>query len=254
MDLPGRQADLVRAVVASNPRTVVVVNAGSVVDLDCAEGAAAIVQSWYLGQETGSAVADVLTGVRSPSGRLPTTYGRRLEDWPSWLNYPGEANKVLYGEELFMGYRGFDERGIEPRWCFGHGLSYTTFEWGATTVDREEVPIAGGPARRHVSALTVRVEVTNTGDVAAHEVVQCYLHDGTGQLRRPDQELRAFRKVLLAPGESRTVELVLDERAFAAWDPDAAAWSVAAGDHEVRVGPSSRDLRGIVPVEVTDPT
>ncbi len=253
LDLPGRQPDLVRAVVAANPRTVVVVNAGSVVDLDCAEGAAAVVQSWYLGQETGPAVADVLTGVHSPSGRLPTTYGRRLEDWPSWLNYPGEAGRVLYGEELFMGYRGFDERGIEPRWCFGHGLTYTTFEWGAATVDREELPIAGDTVRRHVPALTVRVEVTNVGEVAAAEVVQCYLHDGTGRLRRPDQELRAFQKVQLGPGESRTVELTLDERAFAAWDPDAGTWTVAAGDHEVRVGPSSRDLRGIVPVRITDP-
>lgn len=252
LSLPGRQADLVRAVAAANPRTVVLVNAGSVVDLDCADDAAAIAQTWYLGQETGHSVAEILTGAHSPAGRLPMTYGRRVEDWPSWLNYPGESGAVLYGEELFMGYRGFDERGTDPRWCFGHGLSYTTFEWGATTVDHDMVPIAGPGAARHVPALTVTVEVTNTGDRPAHEVVQCYLHDGTGQRRRPDQELRAFAKVLLEPGERRAVELTLDERSFAAWDPTGADWTVAPGSYEVRVGPSSRDLRGTVMVDVIE--
>ena len=243
MELPGRQAELVRAVTSANDRTVVLVNAGSVVDLDCARDAAAIAQTWYLGQETGTAVAQVLTGEHSPSGRLPMTYGHRVEDWPSWLNYPGEADQVLYGEELFMGYRGFDERGIEPRWCFGHGLTYTTFAWGGTAVDRDEVPIAGVEPQRLRAALRVRVEVTNTGEVDGHEVVQCYLHDGTGRLRRPDQELRAFSKVQVAAGETRVVELTLDERAFAAWDPTSGSWTVAPGAYEVRLGPSSRDLR-----------
>ncbi|MFN7150301.1 MAG: beta-glucosidase H [Microthrixaceae bacterium] len=252
LDLPGRQAALVRAVVDANPRTVVLVNAGSVVDLDCAHGAAALAQTWYLGQETGHAVADVLLGDHSPSGRLPMTYGERLEDWPSWLNYPGEADRVLYGEELFMGYRGFDERGTEPRWCFGHGLTYTTFEWGATTADRDELAIAGPDPQRHVTAVRVDVEVRNAGGVAAAEVVQCYVHDGTGQRRRPDQELVAFAKVHLEPGEATTVTLELDERAFAAWDAAASCWSVDAGTYEVRVGPSSRDVRGEVVLDVTD--
>ena len=151
-----------------------------------------------------------------------------------------------------MGYRGFDEQATEPRWCFGHGLTYTTFDWGATTVDRDELPIAGDDPRRHRTAVTLRVEVTNAGDVAAHEVVQCYLHDGTGQVRRPDQELRAYAKVLLGPGETRSVELHVDERAFAAWEPVTGRWTVAPGDFELRVGPSSRDLRGVVPVTVVD--
>jgi beta-glucosidase len=252
LDLPGRQAALVEAVTAANPRTVVLVNAGSVVDLDCAQGAAAVAQTWYLGQETGHAVADVLLGDHSPSGRLPMTYGERLEDWPSWLNYPGEADRVLYGEELFMGYRGFDERDTDPRWCFGHGLTYTTFDWGATTADRDEAAIAGPDPRRHETALRLAVEVRNAGDVGAAEVVQCYVHDGTGQRRRPDQELVAFAKVHLEPGESTTVTLELDERAFAAWDAAASCWSVDAGTYEVRVGPSSRDVRGEVVLEVSD--
>ncbi|MHB1140059.1 MAG: glycoside hydrolase family 3 protein, partial [Microthrixaceae bacterium] len=129
MALPGAQDELLRAVIAANPATVVLVNAGSVVDLDAAEGAPAIAQLWYLGQEAGDAVAAVLTGAASPSGRLPTTYGRRVQDWPSDVNYPGDAGQVLYGEELFMGYRGFERRDVEPRFCFGHGLGYSTFEW-----------------------------------------------------------------------------------------------------------------------------
>ncbi len=253
MDLPGAQADLVRAVTAVNERTAVLVGAGSVVNLDCADDAAAIAQTWYLGQEAGVAVADVLTGAHSPSGRLPMTYGHRVEEWPSWLNYPGEADRVLYGEELFMGYRGFDERETEPRWCFGHGLTYSSFDWGSTSVDHDEVPIAGVAPERHRTALTMRVELTNTGDVDAQEVVQCYVHDGSGVLRRPDQELAAFAKVALSPGQTRTVELMLDERAFAAWDPSAGCWTVAPGAYELRVGPSSRDLRAIVPIDVVDP-
>lgn len=252
LELPGRQADLVRAVTAANPRSVVLVNAGSVVDLDCADEAAAVAQTWYLGQETGLAVADVLLGAHAPSGRLPMTYGRRLEHWPSWLNYPGEDGRVLYGEELFMGYRGFDERDTEPRWCFGHGLTYTTFDWGQVHVSRDELAIAGTTPRRGAPVLRIDVPVTNDGPVAAHEVVQCYLHDGTGQRRRPDQELKGFAKVLVEPGSTATVGIELDERAFAAWDPASGVWTVSPGDYELRLGPSSRDVRAILPVTVVE--
>lgn len=252
LDLPGRQADLVRAVCAANPRTVVVVNAGSAVDLDCADGAAAVLQSWYLGQETGAAVAQVLTGRHSPSGRLPLTYGRRLEDWPSWLNYPGEGGEVLYGEELFMGYRGFEERGTDVRWPFGHGLGYADLEWVAVRADCDQLALAGVEPERGRVALSIEVDLANVGDVDGHEVVQCYVHDGTGQLRRPDQELRGFAKVHLAAGASGTATIELDQRAFAAWDPDAHRWTISAGTYEVRLGSSSEDLRGELLVEVVD--
>ncbi len=252
LSLPGAQGDLVRAVVAANPRTVVLINAGSAVDLDCAEGAPALAQIWYLGQEAGDAVADVLLGARSPSGRLPMTYGARLEDWPSWLNYPGEADEVLYGEELFMGYRGFEERGTEPRFCFGHGLGYTTIEWRAAATDADDLAIAGVVPEDRSRVLRVSVELTNVGDRAGAEVVQCYVHDGTGTLRRPDQELRAFAKVHLDPGASTTVDLDLDERAFAAWDPAQRRWTVAPGSYEVRLGVSSEELRATFDVDVVE--
>ncbi|CAN5570869.1 glycoside hydrolase family 3 C-terminal domain-containing protein [soil metagenome] len=249
MSLPGDQDDLLRAVIAANPRTVVLVNAGSVVDLTAAEGAAALAQTWYLGQETGTAVADLLLGDANPSGRLPTTYGRREQDWSSYLNYPGEAGQVLYGEELYMGYRGFDRSQIEPLFPFGHGLSYTTFAWGDASLSTGELALADLSSD---AALTVSIDVTNTGDRAGAEVVQCYVHDVDSTLRRPDQELRGFAKVQLEAGQTATVQIPLTFRSFAAWNPETSEWTVEPGEFEIRVGASSRDRRDTVSVKVTD--
>jgi beta-glucosidase len=245
--LPGEQDELLTSVIAANPRTVVLVNAGSPVDLWAAADAPALAQTWYLGQETGHAVADLLVGAHSPSGRLPMTYGAHVRDWPSHLNYPGEAGHVLYGEELFSGYRGFDERGIEPLFCFGHGLTYTTFDWAHAQLSSHTVSVA----ELAEGSLRVSVEVTNSGGRAGAEVVQCYVHDAATELRRPEQELRGFAKVHLEPNRTETVSIALDERAFAAWDPNESAWVVAPGVHEVRLGSSSRDLRGLLQLKVT---
>jgi beta-glucosidase len=255
MGLPGGQGELARAVIAANPRTVVLVNAGSPVDLSATVDAPALAQIWYLGQETAGAVADVLTGAVDASGRLPTTLGNRPEDWPSFLNYPGEAGEVLYGEELFMGYRGFDARGTEPAFCFGHGLSTTTFDWGepqlsASTVDVGDLTEDGPTTGRGVD---VTLTVTNTGSRAGVEVVQVYVHDVASALRRPPQELKGFAKVHLAPGASEAVTITLPRRAFAAWDPATAAWTVEPGRFEVRVARSSRDVAATLAVEVTAP-
>ena len=245
--LPGEQDELLTSVIAANPRTVVLVNAGAPVDLWAAEGAPALAQTWYLGQETGHAIADLLVGAHSPSGRLPMTYGRHVHDWPSHLNYPGEAGHVLYGEELFTGYRGFDERGVEPLFCFGHGLTYTTFDWDHAALSSHHVSLAD----LRDGALSVSVEVTNTGGHAAAELVQCYVHDAASELRRPDQELRGFAKVLVEPGRTETVTIPLGERAFAAWDPNESDWVVAPGVHEVRLGSSSRELRAVLQLKIT---
>ena len=247
MELPGDQAELVAAVVAANPRTVVLVNAGSVVDLSSAANAPALAQTWYLGQETGAAVADVLLGHANPSGRLPMTYGARLEDWPSFLNYPGDSGHVLYGEQLFMGYRGFEARGTEPVFCFGHGLSYTRFDWSDAQLSRA----SAAADSLDDDPIEVRVTVTNVGDRRGAEVVQCYLHDDASTLRRPDQELRSFAKVELDPGESATVTMPLASRAFAAWDPAAQGWVVEPGTFEVRVAASSQDVRAQLSLELS---
>jgi len=226
MALPAPQDELVRAVAGANPNTIVIVNAASPVEMPWADDVAAIMQVWFPGEEWGNALADVVSGDISPSGKLPTTVPFRLEDTPAFTNYPGERGRVRYGEGIFVGYRWYDTRRIEPRFCFGHGLSYTTFALDPPTWDGSRV----------------RLRMTNTGDVRGAETVQCYVHDREASVARPAQELKAFAKVWLDPGESREVELPLDDRAFAFWDVDARAWTVEPGAFELRIGTSSRAI------------
>lgn len=232
--LPGRQAELVERVAAANPRTVVVVNAGAPVDLAPAEGAPALLWAWYPGQEAGHALADLLFGDAEPGGRLPTTFPVRLEDTPSFPFHPGRDGKAVYGEGVFAGYRHYDTKGLAPRFAFGFGLSYTRFELSdlelsATSASREELP------------LEAHVTLRNVGDRMGSEVVQLYVHDPQARVPRPEQELRAFAKLRLAPGEARRIRLGLPERAFAFWE-EGSGWVVEPGDYEIRVGRSSRDL------------
>ncbi|HEX5615040.1 MAG TPA: glycoside hydrolase family 3 C-terminal domain-containing protein [Acidimicrobiia bacterium] len=243
MDLPGRQDELVARVLDAQPRTVVVVNAASPVSMPWADAAAATMQAWFPGQEWGRALADVLSGDVSPSGRLPTTIPMRVDDAPPMAggtrSYPGEAGAVHYTEGLLVGHRWYDAHDIEPRFPFGHGLSYTTFAWSDATV----TPSADGGA-------VVHVRVANTGAVAASEVVQVYVHRIGHPPERPDQELRGFAKVALAPGDARGVEVPISGRAFQRWDDAAGAWATVAGDYEVRVAASSRDVRATLAFSV----
>ncbi len=233
--LPGRQAELVERVAAANPRTIVVLNAGAPVDLEWLERVPAAVQLWYAGQESGNALADVLFGDVSPSGRLPHTVPCRLEDTPAFLSWPGEHGRSVYGEGLFMGYRWYDARRIEPRLPFGHGLSYTRFEYGSLRLSRARL--------RPGESLDVSLELANRGPRAGQEVVQLYVRDVRAKVARPERELRAFAKVELAPSESRTVTLRLEPRAFSYWDSGAKDWVAEPGEFELQVGASSRDVR-----------
>lgn len=237
-DLPGRQGELVEAVVAANPRTVVVVNAGSPVSLGWAHEVPALAQSWFLGQETGNAVADVLSGDVDASGRLPTTLPRSMRDTPAFLDYPGERGEVRYGEGIFVGYRWYDARGIELAFPFGHGCSYTTFDYGDL-----DVTVEGG-------GLTVTVPITNTGSRLGAEVVQVYLSDVEASVTRPPKELAAFAKVRCAPGVTETVCLRIGHEALAFWDVDAKGWRVEPGAFEVLVGSSAADIRRRTTVRV----
>jgi beta-glucosidase len=196
-----------------------------------------VLVSWFGGQEMADAIVDVLTGDTDPGGRLPTTYPRRLEDVPCFFDYPGDGAEVRYGEGVFVGYRGYDARDIEPAWPFGHGLSYTEFEHGDIELSASEVEIAED------LRVTARVAVTNTGARAGREVVQLYVAPRSPRMPRPPQELKAFAKVTLEPGERRDVALTLDFRSFAAWDPERHGWVVDPGDYEIRAGRSSRDIR-----------
>lgn len=230
MELPGEQARLIEAVCAVNSNTVVVINAGSPLSMNWLDRAAAVLWAWYPGQEAGNAIADVLFGDVNPSGRLPMTFPRRLQDNPAYINYPGENGQVYYGEGLFVGYRYYDKKGIDPLFPFGYGLSYTTFEYSNLVVE------VGDPIR-------LRVDVRNTGTRAGKEVVQVYVRDVQSRLMRPEKELKAFAKVTLLPGETQTVTFTLDEEALAYYDPARPGWVTEAGEFEVLVGSSSRDIR-----------
>jgi len=233
--LPGRQDELVAAVAAANPRTIVVVNAGSPVAMPWAGDAAALVQLWYPGQEGGRALADVLFGDADPGGRLPLTIPMRMEDTPAFLSCPGEALALRYDEGVFVGHRWYDARGIAPRFAFGHGLSYARFEYGALRVAREAVA-AGEP-------VAAEVEVANASERAGVEVVQLYLAAPPGPLRRPPLALVGFAKLRLAPGARGVARFAVPSRALSVWDVAARAWRVEPGAYQLAAGRSSRDLR-----------
>ena len=224
MELPREQAALVAAVAAANPRTVVCLNAAAPIAMDWAETVSAVLICGLPGQEWGHALADVLFGDVEPSGRLPTTLPARLADTPSHASYPGSDGQVEYNEGLFMGYRGYDRDGTRPRFCFGHGLGYTSFDYG--------------PAR--VEQMTASVDVTNMGKRAGAIVVQCYVHEVAAPPDVPTQALAAFEKVRLEPGETTTVSFELGPRAFAHWRD---GWVITPGTYEIRLGASSRDIR-----------
>ncbi len=239
MALPGEQRELIERVAGANPNTVVVMNAGSPVEMDWLDQVPAVLQAWFPGQESGNALADVLFGDTNPCGKLPTTFPKRLQDSPAFFNYPGENGTVLYGEGIFVGYRGYDARDIEPLFPFGHGLSYTTFEYGDASV-----------ATEGSDAVVVEVDITNTGSRAGCEVVQCYVRDVQARLSRPPKELKGFTKVSLGPGETATARIVLDGRAFSYYDPSRGGWVLEPGDFELLIGSSSRDIRTVATVTI----
>jgi beta-glucosidase len=235
LELPGRQNALVEQVAAANPRTIVVLNTGSPVTMPWIDRVAAVVQAWYPGQECGNAIADVLFGDVTPSGKLPQTFPMRLEDNPSHLNFPGENGRVYYGEGLYVGYRYYDAKRLAPLFPFGFGLSYTTFGYGTPRLSAQEI----GPD----ATLQVSVDVTNTGPRAGKEVVQLYVRDPRSRLQRPEKELKAFAKIHLEPGATRTVTLSVGRDALAYYDDRQQAWVAEAGEFELLIGASSRDIR-----------
>jgi beta-glucosidase len=226
--LPGEQDELVRRVAAANPRTIVVVNTGSPVELPWADDVAAVLHGSFGGQEMGEGVVDVLTGASDPGGRLATTFPLRLEDTPAFTSFAPENHFVRYTEGVFVGYRWYDTRRIPVRFPFGHGLSYGTTQWSEPAASASTV-IPGMP-------LEIELTVANTGERPATDVVQCYVEPLAAPVSRPRQELKAFAKVELAPGEQTTVRLSLDDRAFSYWH---------TGDDHAVVGEPVNDLAGL---------
>ncbi len=242
LGLPDNQVRVLEAVAAANPRVVVVLANGSAVSLPWRERVPAVLETWLGGQAGGSAVADVLLGVREPGGRLTETIPHRLHDTPAFGNFPGEAGHVRYGEGVLVGYRWYDTRDVDVAYPFGHGLSYTTFAYDDLRVD---VHGQGADVR-----VDVAVTLTNTGTRAGREVVQVYVADPQASVQRPVRELRAFTPVDLAAGESRVVTFELGARALAYWHPGLRRWAVEGGEFVVEVGASSRDVRATASVDV----
>lgn len=239
--LPYNQDRVIEALVRVNRRTVVVLVSGNSVAMPWADRVPAIVEGWYCGSEAGNALASVLVGDVNPSGKLPFTMCERLEDYHAHalndpLVYPGVGYKQFYKDDIFVGYRWSDlQKSNKPLFCFGHGLSYTTFEYSRVTLDRKQMTTA--------DTLRVRVTVKNTGRRAGAEVVQLYVSDAESSLPRPLKELKGFEKVMLQPGESREVEFLLDCTSLSYFDDTKHEWVAEPGRFEVLVGASSGDIR-----------
>jgi beta-glucosidase len=199
----------------------------------------AVLLSWYSGMEGGNAIARVLFGDVNPSGKLPATFPKRLADSPAHTSgakgFPGENGTTVYSEGVFVGYRWFDTKNIEPLFAFGHGLSYTTFQYSKLKVVR------GGDANS--PSATVEFEITNTGKRAGAEVAQIYVQDVKASVVRPVKELKGFQKVQLQPGETKTISVPLDRSAFAFYDDKQGAWVVEGGEFKILAGASAADIR-----------
>ncbi len=232
LELPGRQDELIREILKVNPRTVVINNSGSPIAMSWIDEAKAVIQSWFAGQEYGNALVDLVLGKVNPSGKLPITFPKRLQDTPAYTSYPGEFGKVSYGEGLFVGYRWYDARDIDPLLAFGHGLSYTDFEFSDLSV--EGLNKSGGE---------ISFKLSNTGGFRGQEVAQVYIEPIDGTVARPIRELRAFSKIDLEAGEQKQISISLDSDAFAHWDVSRGSWVVDPGVYRIHVGASSRDLR-----------
>ena len=246
MRLPDNQNDLIQAVSKANPNTVVVLHGGSPVELPWLNQVPALLCVYLGGEQVGAATVDLLYGKVNPSGHLAETWPIRLQDNPSYLNFPGEEGVVTYAEGIFVGYRYYDKKDMPVNFCFGHGLSYTQFEYAHLKLDKESVT--------DQDTLTVSVDVKNIGSVAGKAAVQLYLSDKESTVRRPVRELRAFEKVSLQSGETKTVTFTLDKRAFAYWEPKCHDFYVESGEFVIEIGESSRDIRAAQSVRVEGTT
>ena len=246
MRLPACQNKLIEAVAAANPNTVVVLHNGSPVELPWIDKVKGVLESYLGGQAVGLAQVRVLYGEVNPSGHLPESFPRKLEDNPSWLYYGGEGNRTEYREGVFVGYRYYDKKNMDVLFPFGYGLSYTTFACSDLRLDADAIT--------DQDTLKATVKVKNTGSCAGKAVVQLYVAPGEADVIRPVRELKGFEKVDLQPGEEKEISFTLDKRAFAYWNEELHDWYVPTGDYTVQIGQSSRDIEQCATVKITSTT
>ena len=285
MDAEGKQAleTALEKAKAQGGKVILVINSAGAVSLSAyAERLDAILFAGYPGMMGGKVIADILFGAVNPSGKLPVTWPMELRDMPSYLNFPGENGEVWYGEGIYVGYRYFDSKGIRPRYAFGHGLSYTSFEVtgaqiltqpsaaseGSCQAAYPEAPEGIGSSLAAVAAadaqttpavdgvnvdthdLLLAVKVKNTGRMDGSEVVQVYVHDVVSHIRKPEQELKGFRKMFIPAGEEREVRIPLTKRDLASYSEEKKSWVTEPGDFELRIGFASDDIRVCMPIAV----
>lgn len=234
MQIPDCQIELIRRVTSLQKKTVVVLHNGSPIEMPWIDDVNAVLEVYLGGQAVGESTVDILFGKVNPSGKLAETFPLHMEDNPSYLNFPGEGDEVNYAEGIFVGYRYYDKKKMPVLFPFGHGLSYTTFEYSNLQLSNEKI--------KDIDTLTVSVDITNTGEMAGKEVVQLYVADKESTVIRPIKELKGFEKIELHPDETRTVKFLLNKRAFAYYNTEIQDWHVESGKFEIMVGHSSRDI------------
>ncbi len=242
MSMPKCQNDLIEAVCAVQPNTVVVLHNGSPVEMPWANKVKAILEVYLGGQAVGEATVNVLFGKANPCGKLAETFPLKLEDNPSYLFYKGEKDVVEYREGIFVGYRYYDKKNMDVLFPFGHGLSYTTFEYTDLRLNKNSM--------KDTDTVTVTVKITNTGSMAGKEIVQLYVSPVNSSVIRPTKELKGFDKVYLQPGETKTVTFELSKRAFAYYNTEIHDWYVEAGSYHILVGKSSRNIECKASIEL----
>ncbi|ADL68251.1 glycoside hydrolase family 3 domain protein [Thermoanaerobacterium thermosaccharolyticum DSM 571] len=246
MRIPESHNKLIQAIAEVQPNVVVVLCNGSPIEMPWVHQVKGILEAYLGGQASGGAIADILFGEKNPCGKLAETFPRELRNNPSYLNFPGEKNVVNYGEGIFVGYRYYDTKGVEPLFPFGHGLSYTTFEYTDISTNKNKIT--------EEETIEVRVKVKNTGKRAGKEIIQLYVRDIQSSVTRPHKELKGFQKIYLEPGEEKTVVFNLDKRSFAYYDVDSKDWYVETGDFEILVGSSSKNILLKTVIHITSTT
>lgn len=247
LKLPFGQDELIKSVSDVNPNTIVIIIAGAAVDLKIVDkSVSTLLYAWFNGSEAGNALADVLFGDVNPSGKLPFTIPKKLEDIGAHTldAFPGENLEVEYKEGILVGYRWLDTKNIEPRYCFGAGLSYTQFDYFGSTINKTQFDLQ--------DQINFIVEVENTGDIEGKEVVQVYLRKKGSEIQRADKELKTFRKIFLEPGESMEVEFTINTMDLAYYNIADSAWTVEPGEYEILVGSSSRDIRKTITFSISE--
>jgi beta-glucosidase len=245
LSLPFHEQELVDAVTAVNPNTIVVVIGGAPYDIGkIKQNNSTIVWSWYNGSEAGNALADVLLGKVNPSGRLPFTFPVELKDSPAHAldAYPGQNLQVDYKEGILVGYRWFDTKKIAPMYCFGYGLSYTDYQYSGFKTDKD--------AYKTGETITTTIKVKNTGKYGGKETVQLYVSKTGSTVERPEKELKSFKKVTIAPGQTANVSLTIPVKDLAYYDVKTSKWVVEPGKYKILAGASSRDIKGSASITV----